>query len=215
MSVENVTVSRGYPLPYPDNDLSFDVGRIIAAINGLDVDVATIIASLAGKAATSHEHSISEVAGLQAAIDGKIGADDQLPLAQILGLQAALEAKAPVNNAAFTGTTTGVSPSAGANNTQFATTAWVRVQNYLTSANLATNVSGILPVANGGTGASSAAAARTALDAPSRSGAGASGTWGISISGSVTLASSNGFGARTISASDPSGGANGDIWLKV
>lgn len=133
MSVENVTVSRGYPLPYPDNDLSFDVGRIIAAINGLDVDVATIIANLAGKAPTSHEHSISEVAGLQAAIDGKIGTDDQLPLAQILGLQPALDAKAPVNNAAFTGTTTGVSPSAGANNTQFATTAWVRVQGYLTS----------------------------------------------------------------------------------
>ncbi|MFN3890175.1 MAG: hypothetical protein ACK4MV_07235 [Beijerinckiaceae bacterium] len=133
MSVENVTASRGYQLPYPDNDLSFDVGRIIAAINGLDVDVATLIASLSGKAATTHTHAINDVSGLQAALDGKIGTGTELPISQVTNLQAALDAKAPINNAAFTGTTTGVSPSAGANNTQFATTAWVRTQAYLTS----------------------------------------------------------------------------------
>lgn len=133
MSVENVTASRSYQLPYPDNDLSFDVGRIIAAINGLDVDVATLIASLSGKAATTHTHAIADVAGLQAALDGKVGTGTELPIAQVTSLQAALDAKAPINNAAFTGTTTGVSPSAGANNTQFATTAWVRTQGYLTA----------------------------------------------------------------------------------
>lgn len=40
-----------------------------------------------------------------------------------------------------------------------------------------------IPVANGGTGASSSSAARTNLDAPSTSGSGATGTWPISISG--------------------------------
>ena len=51
-------------------------------------------------------------------------------------------------------------------------------------------LTGTLVVANGGTGATNAADARTNLDVPSRSGSGASGTWGISISGSANSASS-------------------------
>ena len=45
-----------------------------------------------------------------------------------------------------------------------------------------------LAVADGGTGASTAADARTNLDVPSRSGANASGTWGINISGNAATA---------------------------
>ena len=45
-----------------------------------------------------------------------------------------------------------------------------------------------VPVANGGTGASSASAARTNLGVPSTTGSGASGTWGISISGNAATA---------------------------
>lgn len=40
-----------------------------------------------------------------------------------------------------------------------------------------------VPIANGGTGASSASAARTNLNVPSRVGDDASGTWNINISG--------------------------------
>ena len=45
-----------------------------------------------------------------------------------------------------------------------------------------------VPVTNGGTGATSAPAARTNLDVPSRTGSNASGTWGISITGNAATA---------------------------
>lgn len=49
-----------------------------------------------------------------------------------------------------------------------------------------------LKLANGGSGATTAAGARTAFDVPSRSGADASGTWGISISGNAATATAAG-----------------------
>lgn len=47
-----------------------------------------------------------------------------------------------------------------------------------------------VPVTNGGTGASSSAAARTNLSVPSTTGGGASGTWPISITGNAATATS-------------------------
>ncbi len=49
---------------------------------------------------------------------------------------------------------------------------------------------GTLGVGNGGTGATTASGARSALDVPSTAGSGASGTWGINISGTAATASS-------------------------
>lgn len=59
---------------------------------------------------------------------------------------------------------------------------------------------GTLNVANGGTGATSAANAQTNLNVPSRTGAGASGTWGINITGSAATATtaSNALGVGQV-----------------
>lgn len=46
-----------------------------------------------------------------------------------------------------------------------------------------------VPVANGGTGASTAAAARTNLGVPANDGTGATGTWPVNISGNAATAS--------------------------
>lgn len=48
-----------------------------------------------------------------------------------------------------------------------------------------------VPVANGGTGASTASAARTNLGVPATGGTGATGTWPISISGNAATASAS------------------------
>lgn len=47
-----------------------------------------------------------------------------------------------------------------------------------------------IAIADGGTGASTAANARTNLDVPSNSGTGATGTWGIDISGNAATSTS-------------------------
>jgi hypothetical protein len=73
------------------------------------------------------------------------------------------------------GTVTSVSVSGGATGMSFS-------GNPVTTSGTIT-MSGTLDLNNGGTGATTAAGARTALDVPSTSGSGASGTWGISVSG--------------------------------
>ena len=65
----------------------------------------------------------------------------------------------------------------------------------------AANVTGTVAIANGGTGATTAALARTALDVPTRTGTDASGTWGISITGNAATAT-NGV-VTTGSYADP------------
>ena len=93
-----------------------------------------------------------------------------------------------------------------------------QLANNLTSAGLLDAADGLVnavPIANGGTGASTASAARTNLVVPSTTGTGASGTWGISVTGnaaglSSTLAvasggtgviTSTGSGSNVLSAS--------------
>lgn len=97
MSIENVTPNRSYPLPYEDNELVFDVLRLIAALNAIDVDVAAVLAALTTKANATHGHVLSDTTGLVAALASKqdvdergeangyasLGADGKVPAAQL------------------------------------------------------------------------------------------------------------------------------------
>lgn len=67
---------------------------------------------------------------------------------------------APLAGPVFTGDPQAPTPATADNDTSIATTAYVKSQGYLTPpANLTSQVTGVLPVANGGSGSSTAAAA--------------------------------------------------------
>lgn len=80
MPVNNTTPNRGYQLPFASNKLNEDVARLIAALGAIDTDMAAAMAGLLTKAAATHGHVISDVAGLQGALDGKMSASVQLAL---------------------------------------------------------------------------------------------------------------------------------------
>ena len=80
----------------------------------------------------------------------------------------------------------GISVTGNAATADNATNA-INAQNAQTanSATTAVNISGVVAIENGGTGSTTAAQARTSLDVPATSGTGATGTWGISITGTA------------------------------
>lgn len=72
---------------------------------------------------------------------------------------------------------------------------------------LGTDVAQFLPIANGGTGGTTASTARTNLSVPSTTGDGASGTWAIDISGNAATATTADNFAGTINVGTQATGA--------
>ena len=132
---------------------------------------------------------------------------------------------------AFTGTPTAPTATPGTNTTQIATTAFVygvtgtlASQNANAIAITGGTISGLsspLDVPSGGTGGNTAASARAGIGAVSTAltitaGAGLTGGGDLTNNRSFAIASnSNGYGNRTISASAPTGGSDGDIWYQI
>jgi len=135
---------------------------------------------------------------------------------------------------ALSGVPTAPTAANSTNSTQIATTAFVlnSLENDLGTISLQDanavaitggTITGItaLAVADGGTGATTAAQARTNLSVPPNSrtitaGTGLTGGGDLSADITFTIATnSNGYGVRYVSTLDPSGGNDGDIWYQI
>lgn len=114
---------------------------------------------------------------------------------EFTAIQSAVQSKADKDSPALTGTPTAPTAASGTNTTQLATTAFVKTA----VDTLTTTV---------GTKADKA----TTITA----GAGLTGGGDLSTNRTLSIASTSmGYGTRTVSTSDPTGGTDGDIWLKV
>ncbi len=75
------TANRGYQQPSVNNTPSEDVLRLIAALDAIDVDVASILVGLAGKAAVGHPHTIADITNLASTLAAKADATHNHALA--------------------------------------------------------------------------------------------------------------------------------------
>ena len=116
-------------------------------------------------------------------------------LATTAFVQGAVATAAQTNSPNFTGVPTAPTPAGTSNNTQLATTAFVRTISDLLAAKDSPNFTGTPLAPNAAIGASNTQIANTSFVqtaissyAPSKSGTGAYGTWGISITGTADRA---------------------------
>jgi hypothetical protein len=133
--------------------------------------------NITGSAASAT--TATNVTGTVAVANGGTGATTAGVALSNLGAYAASNPSGFTSN---TGTVTSVSGSGG-------TTGLTLSGGPITSSGTL-SLGGTLAVANGGTGATTQGTAQAALDVPSRGGSGASGTWGINISGNAATATS-------------------------
>ena len=156
---------------------------------------------------------------------------------ELNAVASAIASKSDINSPTFTGTPSGPTASAGTNTTQLATTAFVLTNGVpsggtgfgvrtgpATTVLRSITVSGDgVAITNGDGVSGNPVITNTGVTAiNSENGnitlAGATGITATTTTDTVTLTPTsgyNGYGARTVSTSAPSGGANGDIWYQV
>lgn len=94
--VDEITGNRSYPLPHPDNNLSDDVERLRDALSAIDLDMASVLVALAGKAAILHTHGISDITGLATALLGKAAVDHVHALNELTDVDVAVSTNGQV-----------------------------------------------------------------------------------------------------------------------
>lgn len=157
--------------------------------------------------------------------------------AELNAVAAAISSKADTNSPTFTGTPLAPTASAGTNTAQIATTAFVltngvpaggtgfgvRTGPSTTVLRSITVTGSGLSITNGDGVSGNPVLSNTGVtDINGETGPidilGATGITATTTTDTVTLtptAGYNGYGVRTVSTSDPSGGSDGDIWYKV
>lgn len=140
-------------------------------------DVTGLDAALAGKSDTGHVHGIAGVTGLQSALDGKSDTGHGHAIADTSGLQAALDAKAAAGHTHTQAQVEGLADALAGkaasshSHSQADVTGLVDALAGKAAAghkhSAADVTSGTLPIARGGTGATTAAGALAALGAAS------------------------------------------------
>jgi hypothetical protein len=114
-------------------------------------------------------------------------------------ISGAISSKADIASPTFTGTPAGPTATAGSNTTQIATTAFVRGEVTTATAALgtmSTQNAGAVSITGGAISATTI-------------------TTGTINALTTTSLGTNAYGAKTVSSSTPTGGANGDLWYQV
>ena len=156
---------------------------------------------------------------------------------ELNAVAAAISSKSDINSPTFTGTPSAPTAAAGTNTTQLATTAFVLTNGVPSGGtgfgvragptstvlrSIAVSGAGIA-ITNGDGVAGNPTITNTGVTSiNAEDGAitvtGSAGITATTTTDTVTLTPTsgyNGYGARTVSASAPSGGSNGDIWYQV
>ena len=171
---------------------SSGVVQVIATKAGATGSVTSVTGTLPISVATNTTTPVISISQAATASDGYLSSTDWNTFnnkTSNLGTVTSVGGTGTVNGITLTGTVT--------------TSGNLTLGGTLSGVSLTTQVSGTLPIANGGTNATSAADARTNLDVPTRTGGNASGSWNINAATATALQT-----ARTINGVSFNGTAN-------
>ena len=148
---------------------------------------------LTGQISATHtelNYTDGVTSNIQTQLDGKAASSHSHAISNVTGLQAAIDAKQDAATAITTANIGSQSVNYAASAGSYGgTIPWTSVTGRPTAVSAFTNDSGYQTTSGSVNYANSA--------------------------GSVSGSSSNGYGTRTVSTGDPSGGSEGDVWYKV
>ena len=207
--VENVTPARGYQEPHGTNQLDTDVLRLIAAVQAIDTDVAALVVNLAAKADSAHQHAQSNITGLETRLNNIDTAIAEIsPDVALNDITDVVITSAQQGHFFLRGASGWVNQAPDASLITSGRFAEARMPTYLSSAAIAA-------LASSASLTSGLATKSDTAHGHSNATTSVAGFMSASDKTKLDTHGTNATGTRTVSTSDPSGGADGDIWLKV